>query len=267
MNVYSVSLKGKRDQNEDNHNVTINIDNKDKTKQNINLFLLCDGHGGKFVSKFLVDTIPALLLSKKVQYPISKKYLLDMCNGTQHVLKTQFSNDATYCGSTCLGVIHTQNSANNYQYLNIFNSGDSRCVLCRDNIAIPLTKDHKPDWPDEVRRIKSLGGKIYLDGRDWRIRDLSVSRAFGDIDAEPYVTHVPDIFKYKIESSDKFMVLACDGLWDVMSNQDVVNYVLNSCYDKNYNRFNKNVNIARKLAEYSIAKGSMDNVSVLVVFF
>ena len=50
-------------------------------------------------------------------------------------------------------------------------------MLCRDNFAIPLTKDHKPDFPEEKARIQALGGEIKFDGADYRIRDLSVSKA------------------------------------------------------------------------------------------
>ena len=74
-----------------------------------------------------------------------------------------------------------------------------------------------------------MNGKIQFDGHDWRIKDLSLSRAFGDLDASPFVTHEPEIYKYKLSSKDKFMVLACDGLWDVLSNQEVVNFVLECC--------------------------------------
>jgi serine/threonine protein phosphatase PrpC len=63
------------------------------------------------------------------------------------------------------------------------------------------------------------------------------------------------------------MVLACDGLWDVLQNQDVVNFVLSNSYDEKNNRINKNTNIARKLAEYAIMRGSGDNITCIVVFF
>ena len=112
-----------------------------------------------------------------------------------------------------------------------------------------------------------MGGKITYDGYDWRIKDLSVSRAFGDIDARPYLTHKPDIFRYKLDKNDKFFVLACDGLWDVMSNDDVSNFVLLNCYDiTTKHRINKNVNASKLLAEYALKKGSTDNVSIVIAF-
>ena len=106
----------------------------------------------------------------------------------------------------------------------MLNVGDSRAVLCNyKNFAVPLTVDHKPNLLKERKRIEKLGGKIKFDGSDWRIKDLSLSRAFGDLDTFPYVTHKPDISKYSLNKKDKFIIFACDGLWDVMSNSQAEN--------------------------------------------
>lgn len=266
-NTYSVSLKGLRIQNEDCHNTIINIDGKDSSINNINLLSVYDGHGGKFVSQFLEKNMPSFFLDKRVEFPLTKKYVKMLYSFLQDNLKKKYSDKATHCGSTCLVV--TQFNSKGQDYLNILNTGDSRCILCRDNFAIALTKDHKPDWPEEKRRLIKLGGKPYFDGEDWRIKDLSVSKAFGDIDAEPYLTCEPDIFRYKLDKEDKFIVLACDGLWDVMSNQEVVNFVLNECYGdlESCERVNKTNNIAKKLGEHALKKGSTDNLTIIVHFF
>lgn len=265
MDIHSISLKGKRQQNEDRHNIILNIEGKDSELSKINFFGVYDGHGGKFVSKFLEKNLPKFFLDKRVIYPLKKTYINTVYTDLQNLLKNEFKEYSTHCGSTCLVVIHY--NYNSFNYITVINSGDSRCVLCRDNTSIPLTKDHKPHWPEEKRRIENLGGKIYFDGVDYRIKDLSVSRAFGDLDALPYLTNMPDIFRYKIEKSDKFLILACDGLWDVLSNSEVSNYILNECYDDKLNeRINKDINIAKKLAEYAISKGSMDNITILIIF-
>lgn len=268
MSVHFTSLKGLRDQNEDKHNIIINIDNKRCNYKNVNLFAIYDGHGGKEVSTFLSEKLPSYFMDSRVVYPLEKRYVIKVFDHMQGALEKQgFSKNM---GSTCLVVLHFK--YNNNQYLNVINSGDCRAVICRDNFAHPLTKDHKPHWPEERHRIEKLGGTITWDGFDWRIRDLSVSRAFGDTDATPYVTHRPDLFRYRLDKNDKFIIIACDGLWDVMSSQDAVNFVLMNAYDQNIHELlpgirNKKIDIAKKLAEYALKKKSKDNVSVIVYFF
>lgn len=263
--IHSISLKGLRNENEDKHSVFINLNGNDKTRAHVNYLAVYDGHGGKFVSKFLEKNLPNFFTDKRVHFPLTKKYVHDVYTYVQKVLREKYHEKALHCGSTCVSVTHFKK--NDVDYINVLNTGDSRCIICRDNFGINLTKDHKPDWPEERSRIEALGGKIYFDGDDWRIKDLSVSRAFGDIDAEPFVTNMPDIFRYKLEKSDKFIVIACDGLWDVMDNQSVVNFILAEAYDKTTNARNtKNINIAKKLAEHALERGSTDNLTVLIYF-
>jgi serine/threonine protein phosphatase PrpC len=270
MNIYTVSLRGIRETNEDKHSVILNMNGENKNIANINFFGIYDGHGGKFVSKFIENKLPSVFTDSRVKYPIDPAQIHTLYESMQNILKKNFTNESTNCGSTCLVVAHYKDSKDDsYGHLNVINLGDSRCVLCRDNIGISLTKDHKPNWPEERHRITQLGGKITKEvNDDWRIRDLAVSRAFGDIESNPYVSFIPDVFQYKLEKKDKFMVIACDGLWDVMDPQETINFVLNHCYDDRLiGRINKTLNIARKLAEHAIQKGSGDNVTIIVVFF
>ena len=113
-----------------------------------------------------------------------------------------------------------------------------------------------------------LGGEIIFDGVDWRTESgLSVSRAFGDLDAEPILTCMPDMYKYKLTKEDKFFIVACDGLYDVLSSDYIVDFVLEHCFDPyTEEHINKNINIAEKLAHHAVKKGSTDNVSICVVF-
>jgi len=267
MNIHSVSLKGLRESNEDKHNIILNEDGRIADYVRVNYFGVYDGHGGKFVSKFLSQNLPPLFMKNDLKYPLSKNYILESYDSIQNELKTKHKSKASKCGSTCLVVIHYKSPDDGNYYINLMNTGDSRCVICRDNIAIPLSLDHKPHWPIERGRIQNLGGNVIFDGEDYRIKDLSVSRAFGDIDAEPYVTHVPQICRYKLEKNDKFIVMGCDGLWDKLSTQEVVNFILVECFDcSTMQRINKNINIAKKLGEYAIQKGSTDNITIIIIF-
>lgn len=260
--LYTSSLKGTRDTNEDTHTTYLNLD---EGIGNINLFCLFDGHGGYEVSHFLKKNLPKFFVNDTVKYPINKKYINKVYDHLQKTLSEQ--SFAKHAG--CTGIVTIIYDVSGAKYLNIINNGDSRCVLCRDNFAIPLTRDHKPFWPEEYHRIIQLGGKVEFDGADYRVKDLSVSRSFGDLDAVPYVTHVPDVFRYRVDSnSDKFIIIACDGLWDVLDNSFVVNYILMRCYDKTLKtRINKSINIANELGKYAIEKGSTDNVTILIYFF
>jgi serine/threonine protein phosphatase PrpC len=264
MTAYTASIIGLRPTNEDTHFLSLNINNKNPNLKPINFIAVFDGHGGKSVSKYLENNLPLYFVGKKVKYPLQTNYITAVYDKLQSdVIKHKIGNRT---GSTSLVVAHFK--LNNDDYINVINLGDCRCVMNRDKTAMTLTDDHKPNWPAEKHRIEKLGGVIKWDGHDYRIKDLSVSRAFGDTDTTPYLTHLPDIFKYKLNAANKFIVVGCDGLWDVMSDQEVVNFVLLHCYDNNLkNRINKHINIARKLANYAFKnKGSTDNITVVVYF-
>ncbi|WCJ19668.1 Protein phosphatase 2C 37 [Euphorbia peplus] len=101
----------------------------------------------------------------------------------------------------------------------VSNCGDSRAVLCRNGVAIPLSVDHKPDRPDELLRIQEAGGRvIYWDGA--RVLGvLAMSRAIGDNYLKPYVIPEPEITVTERTMDDECLILASDGLWDVVSNE------------------------------------------------
>jgi serine/threonine protein phosphatase PrpC len=265
MSAHFVSLKGDRETNEDNHNIILGLDNNSTDLAKVNYYGIYDGHGGKFVSKFLSENLPHCFTASKVKYPLERDYVNRVYDKVQNILFTKYEKESMGCGSTCIIACHFRE--NGRDYLNIINSGDSRCIVCRNNIASVLTLDHKPDWPIETNRITKLGGQVKKIGATYRINDLSVSRAFGDKESRKYVTHRPDLYKYKITKNDKFIVIACDGLWDVLSPQEVANLILKNCYDSDMKRINVTVNSARMLASHAIGKKCGDNVTCIVVFF
>ncbi|KAK1436773.1 hypothetical protein QVD17_02555 [Tagetes erecta] len=129
------------------------------------------------------------------------------------------------CGSTaCVAIIR------NNQLL-VANSGDSRCVISRKGQAYNLSKDHKPDLESEKERISKAGGFIH----GGRVNgSLNLTRAIGDMElkkdkslpAEKQIlTANPDIHTVALCEDDDFLVLACDGIWDCMSNQQLVDFV------------------------------------------
>jgi serine/threonine protein phosphatase PrpC len=263
--IYSYSLLGKRETNEDNHFYLLNENNENNEYNSINFFGVFDGHGGKIVSSYLKKILPQYFINKpkliQNQHLYNKsdtylhKYFNFIYNKIQLNLIKLHPIIVQRCGSTALVGIQYKNK------LWILNVGDSRVIKCNhSNIAEQLSLDHKPSSPTERIRIESLGGMIEYDGYDWRIKGLSLSRAFGDIDCSPYVTHTPDIYKYKIKKTDKYLVFACDGLFDVLSNQDIVDFI-NTLIIHKYNK-----NYAQALAQYAYDKGSLDNITIIIYF-
>lgn len=287
MRIDNVSLKGKRPTNEDKETLEINMDGKDKEKGERNMYAVYDGHGsenGRVISTFLSKIMPLNLMDKKTELPLKKTYIKKLYDNVQDLIKKKLTKYAEHNGSTCLIAIHYKSGSD--QYLDILNTGDCRAVLCKEGkskmknlaskkvepsfIATQLTIDHKPNLIAERNRIFALGGesKIKFDGFDFRVCDLSVSRSFGDLDATPYVTHIPDLIRYKICKEDRFLVLACDGLWDVLSNESVINFIISYYYDlSTWTKTDTKENIAKRLGEYAIKMGSTDNISLIIIFF
>ncbi|CAF3618591.1 unnamed protein product [Rotaria sp. Silwood1] len=116
--------------------------------------------------------------------------------------------------------------------LYVANAGDSRCVVCRNGRAIEMSFDHKPEDPKERGRIEKAGYKVTSDGRV--SGGLNLSRAIGDhaykknssLSAEEQaITALPDIRTLTLDDQDEFMIIACDGIWNFMSSQDVIDFV------------------------------------------
>lgn len=119
------------------------------------------------------------------------------------------------------------------------NAGDSRAVLCRDGKAVALTQDHKPNDEGELERIKKAGGTVEESQGGARTHyrvngNLNLSRAIGDLEykrkvalehSEHMITSTPDVFQIDRSPLDEFIVIACDGVWDVLSNEDCVELI------------------------------------------
>ncbi|CAN4098786.1 unnamed protein product [Withania somnifera] len=159
----------------------------------------------------------------------------------------------------------------------VANCGDSRAVLCRNGKAIPLSNDQKPDRPDELHRIQEAGGRvIYWDGP--RVSGvLAMSRAIGDNYLKPYVICVPEVTITDRTMEDDCLILASDGLWDVVSN-DTACGVAGMCLKGNApasipgNGAGDGMNFdqgcsdaSMLLTKLALARRSYDNVSVVVV--
>ncbi|KAK0455425.1 phosphatase 2C-like domain-containing protein [Desarmillaria tabescens] len=135
------------------------------------------------------------------------------------------------------------------------NAGDARGVLCRNGNAIRLTYDHKGSDKQEAKRIMDAGGFV-MSGRVNGV--LAVTRSLGDSSMKEFVVGAPYTTETELCDDDEFVILACDGLWDVASDQAAVDLI----------RDIDDAQLAsQKLLKYALSHHSSDNVTVLVVRF
>jgi len=186
-----------------------------------------------------------------------------------------------YQGSTAVAVI-LHEASDGQRTLISANIGDSRGVLSRGGRAVDLTRDHKPNDDKEKARILAMGEKIEWDHycKVHRVRNLSLSRAVGDRFAKPAVSGEVEIQRFPVnDRKDEFILLASDGLWDVMSSQEVVQYVhkrlhaapregadISSAEDMKSLKYLRRKNMSRFIANEALRRGSGDNISVVIVW-
>ena len=213
-----------------------------------------DGHAGGRCSKALASSVVAHCARDPEYYTnLSNAVLRGFHQANQEFLKKAekyLMND----GSTGTAALYRNG------LLVVGNVGDSRCVLCSSGKAIPLSIDQKPNRPEEKKRIASFGGKVVNCFGVHRVNGvLAVARAFGNRALRQVIRADAEIQQRILHEGDDFLILASDGLWDTMSNQECCDIVCRYA-----NRMSLSA-IAGILTTTSIRKGSMDNVTALVV--
>ncbi|VVB01872.1 unnamed protein product [Arabis nemorensis] len=157
----------------------------------------------------------------------------------------------------------------------VANCGDSRAVLCRNGKPVPLSTDHKPDRPDELDRIEGAGGRVIYWDCPRVLGVLAMSRAIGDNYLKPFVSCEPEV-TITDRSDDDCLILASDGLWDVVPNETACS-VARMCLrggrrrrdspDLEMDSISDNActEASMLLTKLALARHSSDNVSVVVI--
>ncbi|GMH82716.1 hypothetical protein TrST_g3590 [Triparma strigata] len=222
---------------------------------------LFDGHNGNLAAKF---TARNLYHELEPQLDVNKTLTSDFVELAfeHHNRKLQSLHPQDTSGSTATIFV---TGLKNDEVL-VANVGDSRAILCDvdGNVVRQLTVDHTPSNASERGRVLSEGGKVESGGGILRVDGkLAVSRSFGDVDiagvsAVPYVTS----FKAEEECGEKhcFAIVATDGLWDVVDNEDAGRIAADII-----NKENGAQEAAEILTEEAWVRGSKDNAAVLVV--
>lgn len=217
--------------------------------ENANLFGVFDGHGGQLCSQFLHDNLAAAVRKNVASHAGEPAEALKAAfRDTDVAFLNSISSEEV--GSTAVVVMLLGRT------LYCANTGDSRAILCRANETVCLSEDHKPNRADEKKRIEDAGGCVLYNRVMGR---LGVSRAFGDKSLKTYVIADPDIVTLQLAEGDDFLVIACDGLWDVVDVDTVTTLVRTHAAAKGLE------SAAQALTTYAIRNGSHDNVTCMIV--
>jgi serine/threonine protein phosphatase PrpC len=257
---------------------------------NIEFLMLgvCDGHVDKrLISKFVASNIPGFL--RKIWKEMSDEGVdVDMSSEvywnavwtkTCITLDAELKKEELFGGTTgVFALISTE-------LVVVANVGDSRCILVQDegknslaSTVTPLSFDHKPRNPVECQRVTNAGLKvenkesIVLEG----IGGMTVSRAFGDFEFKANdklgpegqaVSCIPDVIVHKRDEKDTFLILATDGVWDVMSNKDVKDLVVEQVKIKTKTGLADTLlpDVGETLLDTCYRKCALDNMSTIVV--
>lgn len=215
---------------------------------------------------------------KQHRFNIWKHSYLKTCAAIDQELEQYRKIDSFYSGTTALSIVRQG------ELVIIANVGDSRAVLATRSdddddeslVAVQLTVDFKPNLPQEEERITQCQGRVFClhdepgVHRVWlpdeETPGLAMSRAFGDYCIKEYgLISVPEVTQRNITSKDQFVVLATDGVWDVISNEEAVD-IVSSTPDK--------AKSAKRLVECAMhawkrkRRGiAMDDISAICLFF
>ena len=217
------------------------------TDYKVSLFGIFDGHGGSDVVKFVKDRLPQLI----------KNYLIDLCP-VETAFKNAFEKvdqelrffDSEYIGTTATIVLIKDNK------INCANVGDSKAYIIYDNSYTQISSDHKCTIEDEKIRVESMGGEIK---KNRVMGQLILTRTLGDLYVKQYgVISTPDISVNDIRGNMKYIILASDGIWDVV---DLDTLVGMGKAGKNVGEF------CEDIVKLAINKNTKDNVSCIVISF
>lgn len=215
--IFVVEDIGGRPYQEDRHSVKLGLNDE------YDYVAIFDGHGGDQVAEFLKFHLKDFV----------SKHLLQKKNPTA-ALKAAFHDahdslpiDMSYMTGAAVVVILKKDN-----HLWVANCGDSRAIQITSNGLVSLSEDHKPNRKSEFERIHSLGGNVTFNPNDVpRVQgNLALSRSIGDKYLEPYVICDPEIKHFNLQPDSKYILMATDGLWDVLTNGDakqIVSKVMN----------------------------------------
>ncbi|ORY94669.1 phosphatase 2C-like domain-containing protein [Syncephalastrum racemosum] len=233
---------------EDAHCSVVNFDGVPRQ----GFFAIYDGHAGKSTAEWCGRNFHktfAECLHRHETQPVPEILNLAFLEADRQL------NESEGKTSGCTAVVAFVQVKGDKRILYTGNVGDARAVLCRKGKAIRLSYDHKGSDPQEAKRIIDLGG-FMMNNRVNGV--LAVTRSLGDCVMKEFVVGNPYTTETDLADGDDFLILACDGLWDVCEDQDAVD-LIKDIQDPTV--------ASQRLLDHALANFSTDNLSIIVVRF
>lgn len=254
--------------------------------QTVHFFGVYDGHGGSQVANYCRDRMH-LALAEEIDFVKEGHTIIkDNCQEQWNKALTNcfLKVDAEVGGKDSLDPVAPETVGSTAvvalicsSHIIVANCGDSRAVLCRGKEPMALSVDHKPNREDEYARIEAAGGKVIQWNGHRVFGVLAMSRSIGDRYLKPWIIPEPEVMFLPRTKDDECLILASDGLWDVMTNEEACDLARRRIllwHKKNgvtlpLERGEGIDPAAQAAAEFlssrALQKGSKDNITVIVV--
>ncbi|KAJ4915252.1 putative protein phosphatase 2C 2 [Raphanus sativus] len=222
------------------------------------IFGVYDGHGGSRASEFAAENLCNNILREigsegnesEIEEAVKRGYL---------ATDSEFLKEKDVKGGSCCVTALIKDGN-----LVVSSAGDCRAVLSVGGLAEALTSDHRPSREDERNRIERSGGYVDTFNSVWRIQgSLAVSRGIGDAHLKRWVISEPETKILHINPQHEFLILASDGLWEKVGNQEAVDIARSFCMGTDQNQ--KLLLACKKLVDLSVSRGSFDDISVMLI--
>ncbi|CAN1859218.1 Probable protein phosphatase 2C 49 [Linum perenne] len=227
---------------------------------------LFDGHGGPDAAAYIRKNVMRFFF-EDVKFPQSSEVDPIFLEEVENSLREAFlladlaladdGSVSSSSGTTAIAAFVFE------RLLLVANAGDCRAVLCRKGEAIDMSQDHRPIYPSERRRVEQLGGFIddgYLNALgDWDMKNPPACTSSPP--SSPLISE-PEFRRLSLTEDDEFLIIGCDGIWDVMSSQHAVGIVR-----RGLRRHDDPEQCARDLVMEALRRNTFDNLTVIVVCF
>ena len=228
-------------------------------KLSCSYFGLFDGHSGKEVGIYLMENLHKIIsqeLKNSNMENNSENMKIIIENSFERIDKEinnqNFKNETGSTGTVLL--LYKDNNSKSGKSLLCANVGDSKAYLINKKEIKIITKDHKCCDADEVKRIRDTGGIVF---RERVFGTLMLTRSFGDKEMKKYgVLSTPDIFCHNIEDDDLFVIIASDGVWDVVEEDEIFKLSQEKISSTDF---------SKKITELAKERDTHDNISCIVV--